>query len=737
MRNLFTLCFTALISASLFSQPVVSITDINTPVNLANCNDTSIYYLDTVTFYAYVVTDGGLSEVVSSSINGANGTRPFIWVNDTANGGAVALGTGLEIIGANWMTSQATAGITSLIEGELIKLTGVVDMFSGATQFRPLNDNALVIQSGNFPSFTPVPVAVGDLNNSLQVNQVTTGQPYEGLFVEIKNVTVSIVSTFSGGTRVSFTVVDSVGNAIEISDIFLAQKLTTWQTKNPNSPAIMGSFVPPSVGTFFKSIKGVVEHSSNGCAGGTGFGYRIHPFDSTHYEVGKATPSITNVSVSPSVPTSSDPITISADVQDSDGSVDSVNLFWSANPATPVSGFTKVAMTMSGALYTATLPAQPNNTTVRYYIAATDNDTTTSLYPRTLAGQTPNTAAIYVRDNGLSIMDVQKPIPGSNGDSPFEDQRVTVKGFVTAGFKNCDLGYVYIQDSSATEYAGIALRGTLDINDLNRNEYVEVKGQVQESFGFTQLLVDTINRLGSGFEIEPIELSPADSSEINNYEKYESMLLKYAGPLGADLHVTVPNLGNGEYAVSTNPNFINDGNSRRILAGRQNGTFAQSSLYVQLVADARYDTVDKPMFYDPIVTSDTITLKSVTGILWYAFGDFKLTPRNNNDFVGLNVQLDTSGTCAPAVFSTTEVEVRGQVSLYPNPATDHLSIETSADEITVKVYDLKGTLLTSVTNERQGNISLDLSRFKAGLYLVQVSSDSPAVGGTYKVVIAR
>ena len=72
MRNLFTFFFAATLSIGLYSQQLVQVKDIRfvSQSDLANCDDTSAYYLDTVKVVCYVVTSGNLSEVVSSSING-------------------------------------------------------------------------------------------------------------------------------------------------------------------------------------------------------------------------------------------------------------------------------------------------------------------------------------------------------------------------------------------------------------------------------------------------------------------------------------------------------------------------------------------------------------------------------------------------------------------------------------------------------------------------------------------
>ena len=736
MKNFYALLIFALTTLGMQAQyPYLQVTDLldPTPADLANCNDTSSYFQDTVTIVCYVVTDGNLCEVSSSSINGANGIRPFIWVNDTANGGAVGPNTGLQVMGVNWGTSQATSGFTSLISGDLIEITGVLGMYNNNSQFQPLNNNAITILTSTFPTFTPVKKTVGDFNDAQQVNNLVTGEPYAGAFVRLDSVTVTNVSNFGSGTgaRVSFTVADKDGNTMDIADIFVAQRLPTWSTLNPNSPYSAGLFAnTPSQGTFFTSITGVVEHSGNGCTGGTGFGYRLHPFDTSHYQVGSAVPSISNVVINPSVPTSSDPIVISADIADPDGSVDTAEIYWSNDTSLPIGAYTKANMTISsGSTYSYTIQAQANNSIISFYIRAVDNEGGEVFYPAS-AG---NVARVYVRNDGLTIMDIQTPIDGS-GASPFAGQSVSVKGYVSAATRDCDLGYVYIQDTTATEYAGLALRGSLNLANLYRNEYVKASGVIQESFGFTTMLIDSIRSLGSGHEVKPVDLDPGTVADPMEQEKYESMLVRYKASGGGPLYITNPNLGFGEYAVSSNQNPPGNSETRRVLAGRQSGTSAQSSLHVQLVSDTTYQNQDGVMAFTAIATAMGMTMDAMTGVLYYSFSNFKLTPRNNWDIENLSVALDTN--CTFPTINILEIGNNLHFEIYPNPASEVIFIEGNGENLNVKVFDLSGTLIMERNHNEAGALEMSIEGLNRGMYLIQITEGDWNTA-SYKVMINK
>ncbi len=82
-----------------------------------------------------------------------------------------------------------------------------------------------------------------------------------------------------------------------------------------------------------------------------------------------AAPVISNVGQSPALPASSDDVTVTATITD-DSTVNSATLWYSVGGS-----YTAIAMTDQGSnIYTATIPAQANDTTVSYYIEADDDD---------------------------------------------------------------------------------------------------------------------------------------------------------------------------------------------------------------------------------------------------------------------------------------------------------------------------------------------------------------------------
>ncbi len=661
----------------------VSIADLNA------CTDASAYDGDTVKIVGIALHDGNLTEVASGSVTG--GCRPGIHLLDTAGAGAGGDFRGIQIHGVEAAdNSVPVTDLHTLFAGDVVEITGVVGSYQGETQIYPLGNSFVNVLP---PVSAPQPrlVSVGDLNDANRVNQLPTGEPIEGSLVMLNNVTVTAVNFFSGGSRVSIDVTDPNGNTINVSDRFLVQRLPSYATVNPSSPATTGSFVAPPVGLVYDTLIGIVLHSENGCTGGSGRGYEINPFDASHYVVGVTPPSITDATRMPTVPTSIESPVVDCKILDFDGTVASAYLHYTNDIL--AASFDSVMMTLKGGStdeYTASIPAMADGDMVGYFIKAEDNDGNVSQSP------SQNLHIYTVRDNGLQIVDVQKVLDYNNDESYYVGDTVTVTGVVSASARDYDLGYVYIQQTGASEWGGLSLIGNSDLVFLKRTEEITVTGVVEEYYNFTRMNVLTVTKTGN---LVPVEMAYFDPSDDNLHttkeiEKYESMVVGLANPTGG-LFITDENLGFGDFEVGSS---ATPARSTRITAGRQSNN-AFSSLWVSLVTDTAYAMNDGEMEVDTVITSMDMEMDTISGVLYYGFGNFKLMPRNNDDIVNLSengqaIILDSTDYQYP----TAIVEVNGktvETNVYPNPASDVVSVSVNGvNNYVVTVYDLGGRLVS-------------------------------------------
>ena len=713
--GLFSILFTQ-------AQTIVAVSDIQfvSATDLANCKDLSSYDGQTITTVGVVMHDGGLTEVASGSVNG--GYRPGVHILDTAANGAMGSFGGLQIHGVyedGAGQSQPVSTLNNLVAGMIVKVTGTVDAYQGETQMYP-SDNSSVTVIGTTTAPAADTINMGLLNDNTRTNKLQSGEEWEGSYVSFKNVTVVAVSTF-GGNRVSFDISDENGNTINVSDRFLAQKLANRPLVNPSSPQTKGEFEAPIVGTKYESISGIILHSENGCTGAPGRGYELNPFLASHYKVGDTPPSISEVTRTPLVPASTDAVNIKAKIIDFNGTVADQSIYYTTDVNADNTAFTEVPMTLKSGTtdeFEGTIPANTEGTIVKYYIKATDNDDNHSYEPFTASNTTGATAFYTVRDNGLTIVDLQYVLDATSDASPYRNQEVTVKGYITASAKPYDLEDVYMQDKDATEWGGIRLTGSADLISLYRTQEVEVTGTVEESFGFTQLVVTSVTKTGNTAEITPIEVPVSDSlGRLNRgLEKYESMLVKMVNT-GGKVKISNPRLNPfGEWTVAsdTGASFAN---STKVQTGVKNGN-NNSSLWVSVVSDSAFETTEGVMEVPLVVATKEMDMDAIIGVLYYGFNQYAVKPRNNDDLVGFSVELDT--TDYPEIVSVQDFKALG-MRFYPNPVTSVINVEVENNaQGTCTVRSLDGRVVAeSVLLE---NTTVDVSALMSGLYILEFTS---------------
>ena len=713
--GLFSILFTQ-------AQTIVAVSDIQfvSATDLANCKDLSSYDGQTITTVGVVMHDGGLTEVASGSVNG--GYRPGVHILDTAANGAMGSFGGLQIHGVyedGAGQSQPVSTLNNLVAGMIVKVTGTVDAYQGETQMYP-SDNSSVTVIGTTTAPAADTINMGLLNDNTRTNKLQSGEEWEGSYVSFKNVTVVAVSTF-GGNRVSFDISDENGNTINVSDRFLAQKLANRPLVNPSSPQTKGEFEAPIVGTKYESISGIILHSENGCTGAPGRGYELNPFLASHYKVGDTPPSISEVTRTPLVPASTDAVNIKAKIIDFNGTVADQSIYYTTDVNADNTAFTEVPMTLKSGTtdeFEGTIPANTEGTIVKYYIKATDNDDNHSYEPFTASNTTGATAFYTVRDNGLTIVDLQYVLDATSDASPYRNQEVTVKGYITASAKPYDLEDVYMQDKDATEWGGIRLTGSADLISLYRTQEVEVTGTVEESFGFTQLVVTSVTKTGNTAEITPIEVPVSDSlGRLNRgLEKYESMLVKMVNT-GGKVKISNPRLNPfGEWTVAsdTGASFAN---STKVQTGVKNGN-NNSSLWVSVVSDSAFETTEGVMEVPLVVATKEMDMDAIIGVLYYGFNQYAVKPRNNDDLVGFSVELDT--TDYPEIVSVQDFKALG-MRFYPNPVTSVINVDVENNaQGTCTVRSLDGRVVAeSVLLE---NTTVDVSALMSGLYILEFTS---------------
>ena len=289
-------------------------------------------------------------------------------------------------------------------------------------------------------------------------------------------------------------------------------------------------------------------------------------------------PVISYIIRTPDSPAINEAVSVSADVTDSDGTVEDVSLLWGTDGITFPN---TVSMNASRQNYTtiSEIPGQTGGTEVSYYITAEDD----------LGGVSSSTVQSYMIPNTVSIYDIQ----GQTSASPLEGQIVITSGIVTADFTS---GY-FLQDGSGT-WNGIYVYGFgagIDVGDE-----LTIQGEVGEYSGFTEIKnvsQTTVNSIGNTLPT-PVILTTNGC----NAEEYESVLVQTTGTCDSE-NPDAP-VDWGEWSVDDSSGTI------------------------------RID--DNGFLFEPVLGTNY----QVTGPIHYKNSAFKIEPRDAGDIIIPSAQPD-------------------------------------------------------------------------------------------------
>ncbi len=586
--------------------------------------------------------------------------------------------------------NPAASPFNVLDTGYVIKVTGYVKEYSTSsqktTQLNVINfdeSNVVNIQ----PRPAPVELTLEDLNQIGTGTQIPLAEKYEGVYVIIRNVT-----TFGKQSNGSFSVINDNGTTLSIgvkSDYFYQR------------PA-------PIDGTKLEYIRGFIETRTDGR------GITLNPAYRNDVKIGKFPPFIFNVRRDLAEVSYGDSVKITTVCRDNDGSVTDVKVMYSVNDA-PFDSLTMVAI--DDTTYSAVIPAQNDSALVAYYIKATDDENNVSTNP---GNPNTNLYFYFVLNRPLTIQDVQYS-PFGGGYSAYNNFDVTVTGVVTADTSDVEgdggnIGpKVYIQNGSGP-WSGIWLFGTEALK-LSRGEKVQVTGRVRESYGVTRIegldSPSSITVLGTEDIPAAYELSTADISNSASgslpAESFESVLIKYSNITVVDENAdgdAGPNgTGNGH---NYGEMYIADNSGVRTRVELQDGTHDYHNFW-----DASLDSTGIR-----IRTNDTFS--SLTGILFYSHGNYKLVPRKNDDFEG-HITSAKNEEYIPKIF--------GLSQNYPNPFNPSTIIEYSIPKETLvklEIYNIIGEKVVELVNAVQSagihRVNFDASRLSSGVYLYKLTA---------------
>jgi hypothetical protein len=620
-------------------------------------------------------------------------------------------------------------GFLNVTPGDIITLTGVISEFPlnrgfSATQLAPLAGNPITI-IGSAPLPKPIVKNVGDFYAGLSpVGKIiySTGEPLEGMYVELHNVTVNNKVLQARGT---FSMVDALGN--EISDYDWSHYFTLGHGTSalplwPADTSWTRIYANLGNGLRIDTIRGVLTTSSGSEAPR---GYRICPIypGDIVFTTNPVPPLVSTHRRNPIIVTPNDSAVISVKVtkQTNGSSPKTVSLLYSVNSGV----FSTLSMTYNAAdtTYLAVIPKQVANAGVRYFVQVADSfgqvvKLANSSTNTGLAADTSKGLFFYSSLNrALTIQDVQQT-PYVNGRTPYLGAVTTLSGILTADTTQVALSPVsggstnaWYMQSTSQPWSGIWLT-TADsaaqrqMSALRNGDSISVTGTVQEQFDVTRLgnITNVVKVSGGNTLPSPVVRTTGSlnvSNGVASAEAYEGMLVQLNNVTVTDIAPT--------FSDATEYN-VNDGSGAAV---------------VQRSGKNKYSNVPADSITGKTILRVGNKIGVLRGIVYYSFNQYKFVPRTDDDFIGvvLTGVAERTGTEMPAVYALSQN--------YPNPfnpsTTIHYALPT-AGMTTLKVYNLLGQEVATLVNEMQApgsyRVQFNASSLSSGVYFFRVQSGS-------------
>jgi predicted extracellular nuclease len=346
----------------------------------------------------------------------------------------------------------------------------------------------------------------------------------------------------------------------------------------------------------------------------------------------------------------------------------------------------------------------------------------------------------------MNIKDIQYT-PNNGGFSAYNGYDVTTTGIVTCDTSDIpafsfNIGYgnqtsprrVIIQDPSiAGGWSGIWINGSA-CDFLVKGQKVRVRGTVRETNSMTSMDILTpgdITVISSGNPIPPYELltpgvvSNAKSDGDTTVEKWESVLIRFNN----QCVVTCINAPSGLGCTSTIP--LPDTSFRRNF-GEILVVYPSENIEARIeLQDGNHSYVNgwDPAFanyYNPNLPGTLLHqwdgISGLQGVLYFAFGKYKLTPVKNSDF-GSVIGVQNPSIQSPSVFSLNQN--------YPNPFNPVTNIVyniPASSEVKLTVYNLLGqsvkTIVHGIQNPGRYTVQFDGTNLASGMYIYVLEAES-------------
>ena len=579
---------------------------------------------------------------------------------------------------------------------QVIEVTGVVGAFNETTQLNllidPVTPFTLISQE---PARTPpIELDITDFMDNGAL--VPEGAQYESMYIIIRNVITSDRNLGTGTFRIN----DGNGNFMTTYD------QSGFFTLRGHRLTGLTNYQPPPDGATITFIQGLLQVRTDG--------YYIIPIYPGDIDISVTPPAISTIRRDLAQVMNNQAVNISASIVDLDGSVDSAKLFYRIDNGS----FNMVELTSSGGdTYTGTIPGIASDSAiVDYYVWAKDDEGNESKIP-----PNPDTSPQYfylVLNRNVTIRDVQFN-PFGTDISGYNGYYVTLSGTVTADTSDFPgsgvTAYQIYMQSGMGPWSGIRIgtRGAMssEVSALAKGDIVTLTGYVWDgsvSPTFNVTRIDSVTSLTIISTNNPLpEFEVLNTGDIGLEgngdplkEQWESVLVKYL-----DVTVTDEN-ADGDPLPNFGEMLVND-NSGDTRVELEDGFHS-------------YHNLSDPTRANYIQTGNTF--EELRGVMYYSFGNYKLVPRNDGDFLGWVTDVNEENQL-PEEF--------GLFQNHPNPFNPSTIINYNLPvqaNVTLKIFNILGQEVkilidNEIVSAGNHNISFNANGLPSGIYIYNLQAN--------------
>ncbi len=500
IKLLSLICLLSLATTAIAQTPKpVTIRDLNSYSQLNSITDipNQAFKDSLVSFTAVIISypkNSGLASYTQST-DGLGRIHVFVTDTSALNDPDGKIGMSMQVVATDYSTLE------TLNRGDIIDVTGKLTFFSNTAQFSPetitLSSITGTPAADKYKALlTPIDITVADLNvansdGTMQLN-LANYPKYIGSYVRIKGATVTNVSL---GDRPNWALKQG-DNLVYIYD-------TSLRVRNDRPIYRTGynyrrtDFTPPPAGASV-DVSGFITLNTDDPDGKNATGMQsmtINPWDDGIVWLNDAKnengvngfvwpndivvvgypPAFSNYSISNVTPTSTEAVTVDVDITaNSPATLSSVELTYNDG-----SGAQTVNMSLKSGTtntYTYTFPTFANLKTVTFSIKATDSDGLVGEYPQGEMG------SFVVLDQPITTISVIQKTPDEKpGDSPLAGIGQLPMNLTATVVADSADGFVVIQDSP-NAWSGVYLDASVaGVKSLKRGDQITItKGEVKE-----------------------------------------------------------------------------------------------------------------------------------------------------------------------------------------------------------------------------------------------------------------